>query len=103
MVEFTLEDGIGDTEAIRLIESPIYGNTPYEGWTQEITETQQTLKLDHNAQDPFTQRMIDFEVNLRVYCRGLYSSIQIKCASLSSTLLLSSINKPEIFSKLIRI
>lgn len=62
LVEFTLEDGISDTEAIRLIEAPPKTSSPYEGWTQEISDTQQTLKLDEESQDPFTNKLIDFEV-----------------------------------------
>ncbi|GJQ71136.1 hypothetical protein Trydic_g1040 [Trypoxylus dichotomus] len=61
LVEFTLEKGISDTEAVRLIEAPPQEISPYEGWSQEITETQQTLMLDEGSQDPFTKKLINFE------------------------------------------
>lgn len=62
LVEFTLEEGISDMEAIRLIDTPPEASDPYEGWTQEITEKQQTLKLDRGVRDPFAHRLINFEV-----------------------------------------
>ncbi|XP_022909973.2 intraflagellar transport protein 122 homolog [Onthophagus taurus] len=60
LVEFELEDGITDTEAIRLIETPD-SKEEVENWKQEINETQQTLKLDEPSVDPFTTRLINFE------------------------------------------
>lgn len=68
MVEFELEKGITDIEAVRLIESPP-NSTPsdIEGWKEELSENTQTLKLgegdnDGIIDDPFTARLLNLEV-----------------------------------------
>lgn len=68
LVEFQLEEGITDVEAVRLIETPVMKNSDEKscGWKQEITETHQTLQIDfeNEVEDPFTARLINFEVLL---------------------------------------
>ncbi|XP_017773799.1 PREDICTED: intraflagellar transport protein 122 homolog [Nicrophorus vespilloides] len=62
LVEFVLEEGISDTEAVRLIDTPPSDiNEDEDQWKQEITETHQTLQLDGNfnrkSSDPFSTRL----------------------------------------------
>lgn len=68
LVEFQLEEGITDVEAVRLIETPIMNNSDENngGWKQEITDTHQTLQIDfeNEVEDPFTARLINFEVTI---------------------------------------
>uniref|UniRef100_A0A1B6JCB8 Intraflagellar transport protein 122 homolog n=2 Tax=Proconiini TaxID=565685 RepID=A0A1B6JCB8_9HEMI len=61
LVEFQLESGISDEEAVRLLEAP--GSQP-EAWTQSVDDHSQTLRLDEavaNMPDPFTARLVTFE------------------------------------------
>lgn len=63
MVEFKLEEGISDTEAVRLIETP--PNHKVEDTNRDVTDTHQTLRLDITdeiEEDPFTAKLIHFEV-----------------------------------------
>lgn len=64
LVEFDLEEGISDTEAVRLIDTPL--EKPASKTNQEVSENQQTLYLDMegpmDADDPFTSRLMTFEV-----------------------------------------
>lgn len=64
MVEFFLDDDISDAEAIRLLETSEEPSEPNE----EITETQQTLRLDDDVEDfdPFTAKLMNFEVNVQL-------------------------------------
>lgn len=67
LVEFQLEDGITDTEAVRLIETPSSKKKEDKSnaWKQEVTDSHQTLQLDFNEEpdeDPFTAKLINFEV-----------------------------------------
>ncbi|XP_014246043.1 intraflagellar transport protein 122 homolog [Cimex lectularius] len=60
LVEFHLEPGISEMEAIRLLESP-----PEEldsNWTQNIEGNVQSMRLDDSPiQDPFSTRMISYD------------------------------------------
>lgn len=68
LVEFELEEGIGDTEAVRLIETPPTNksvNGGSDGWKQEVNDTQEVLKLDvdfEEFEDPFTSKLISVDV-----------------------------------------
>lgn len=70
LVEFQLEDGISDSEAIRLIESPPSidekNNTE---WIQELSDTTQTLQINENTsedniEDVFTAHLLNLEVRI---------------------------------------
>jgi hypothetical protein len=68
LVEFQLEPGISDEEAVNLIESP----TPVteetnqaRGWLQSDGDTFQTMQFDDSTAgitDPFTARLMNLEV-----------------------------------------
>lgn len=65
LVEFQLEEGISDLEAVRLIETP--PNEKIRNAKQEISESHQTLQLDlieevDDNDDPFTAKLIHFDV-----------------------------------------
>lgn len=67
MVEFVLEDEITDIEAIRFIETPVETASSKaakdDGWTQEVSDTHQTLRLDEEVkEDPFAGRLLNYEV-----------------------------------------
>jgi len=65
-VEFKLEAGITDEEAIRLIQLPDNSKAGY-GWKIEQEGGAEVLGFDETAQqDPFTAQVINFEVN-RIY------------------------------------
>ncbi|XP_972704.1 intraflagellar transport protein 122 homolog [Tribolium castaneum] len=60
LVEFVLQDGISDIEAVRLIETPPNDLGKEENWKQEISECRETLQLDideEDEKDPFTARL----------------------------------------------
>lgn len=71
LVEFEIEEGITDMEAVRLIETPAEKSPIGEGekWRQEISENQQTLQLDMDTEieDPFTSRLMNFEVLMQLF------------------------------------
>lgn len=65
LVEFVLEDGITDIEAVRLIETPadVTKSKKTDGWKQELSDTHQMLKLDEEVvEDPFAGRLLTYEV-----------------------------------------
>lgn len=67
LVEFELEEGITDKEAVRLIETPksLSINQENDKWMQDINEDQQTLQINSemtNEADIFTQHLLNFEV-----------------------------------------
>lgn len=69
LVEFVLEDGITDIEAVRLIETPVESDISKkgegDGWKQEVSDTHQMLRLDEEVkQDPFAGRLLGYEVQL---------------------------------------
>lgn len=59
LVEFVLEDGISDDEAVRLIETPVVEKKE-ENWKEDIAENQQTLQLENvtEGEDPFASKVI---------------------------------------------
>nr|XP_026691357.1 intraflagellar transport protein 122 homolog [Ciona intestinalis] len=60
LVEFTLEEGIGDEEACRLIDSSIKQAKSNE-W-KDTERDAQTLRMDEEEEeDPFTARLLTFE------------------------------------------
>jgi len=69
LVEFQLEPGISDKEAVRLIEAPV--PIPEEpnhgrGWLQSAGDTYQTMQFDESPgsiTDLFTARLMNFEVH----------------------------------------
>lgn len=67
LVEFQLDDGISDTEAIHLIETPVYEKTEStDGWKEQISDTHEALQLDIDADDvddPFTSHLISVGVS----------------------------------------
>lgn len=69
LVEFELEAGITDTEAVRLIETPKSDKPENaDGWVQEVSDSHQTLQLgegedDKDVEDVFTEHLLNFEVN----------------------------------------
>jgi intraflagellar transport protein 122 len=64
LVEFMLQEGITDVEAVRLIETPPSDVVKGENWKQEMSEGGETLQLDvvEEEKDPFTARLGGFEV-----------------------------------------
>jgi intraflagellar transport protein 122 len=70
LVEFQLEPGISDEEAIRLIEAPApftEESNHSRGWLQSASDTFQTMQCDESPAsiaDPFTARLMSFEVGL---------------------------------------
>lgn len=67
LVEFALEEGITDEEAVKLIESPpTLGKSKeskQDGWVQSEGENYQMLHFEENSfSDPFTSKIVNFEV-----------------------------------------
>ncbi|KAK6627629.1 hypothetical protein RUM44_010107 [Polyplax serrata] len=67
LVEFVLEEGITDEEAVKLIETPPSTGAGREkkgdGWVQTKSDTFQMLQFDENQTvDPFTVKLVNFEV-----------------------------------------
>jgi intraflagellar transport protein 122 len=68
LVEFQLEPGISDEEALSLIEAPTpVTEEPSQdgGWLQTVGDTFQTLQFDDSpagVRDPFTARLMNYEV-----------------------------------------
>lgn len=80
LVEFILEDGITDIEAVRLIETPIEVNKTEkggsDGWKQEVTDTHQMLRLDDEIkEDPFAGKLLSYEV----FLLHIIITVQIIC------------------------
>lgn len=71
LVEFELESGISDDEAVRLIEAPVEFALDGKQWTSSSTNDYQTLQLEHDEAkpDPFTARLVNFEVS----CIGMHN------------------------------
>ncbi|PSN54470.1 Intraflagellar transport protein 122 [Blattella germanica] len=67
LVEFQLEPGISDEEAVRLIEAPaptVEESENSGGWHQSTNDTFQTMQFDDpspSIADPFTARLMSFE------------------------------------------
>lgn len=61
LVEFELEEGISDDEAVRLIEAPVESGE--KQWTSSSNNGYQTLQIQHDESkpDPFTARLVNFE------------------------------------------
>lgn len=68
LVQFELEEGITDIEAVRLIESPSINKTHSAkdtGFVEELADNYQTLQIDEEKEivhDNFTERLLNFEV-----------------------------------------
>ncbi|EEB18094.1 conserved hypothetical protein [Pediculus humanus corporis] len=69
LVEFVLEDGITDEEAVKLIETPpSYGSESKDnkenGWIQTEGESYQMLHFEENSStvDPFTAKLVNFDI-----------------------------------------
>lgn len=64
LVEFYLEEGLSESEAIRLLESPSDDND--SSWTQNIDSNVQSMRLDESSPrpDPFSARIISYDVML---------------------------------------
>lgn len=60
-----MKDGISDVEAVRLIEIPPVSGTDHTVWNQGGSQTH-SVKFDENIEDPFTLKLVDFEVVLYV-------------------------------------
>lgn len=55
-----MEEGITDEEAVRLIDSP----PPVKANAQQAnSDLIQTLQLDDDSSDPFTTKILNFEVS----------------------------------------
>ncbi|XP_013786897.1 intraflagellar transport protein 122 homolog [Limulus polyphemus] len=66
LVEFVLEDGITDEEALRLLESDSSILTEQPSWLEESGGKYQSLRIDSNIEndldaDPFTAQLMSFE------------------------------------------
>ncbi|XP_073975880.1 intraflagellar transport protein Oseg1 isoform X2 [Rhodnius prolixus] len=61
LVEFYLEEGLSESEAIRLLESPSDDND--SSWTQNIDSNVQSMRLDESSPrpDPFSARIISYD------------------------------------------
>jgi len=55
LVEFTIDEGISDDEAVALIESPPQAKQENNS---NISDLVQTLQLDDSNEDPFTSKFI---------------------------------------------
>lgn len=69
-MEFKLENGISDEEALRLIETPGSSSEQTGIWNQRLEENFQSMRLDEtsvNMSDPFTARLVSFEVSTYYY------------------------------------
>lgn len=72
LVEFQLEDGISDSEAIRLIESPFNKDNKTDSeWVQDESDTTQTLQIhenssEENIEDNFTAHLMKLEVIINI-------------------------------------
>lgn len=66
LIEFQLEDGISDTDALKLIQSSYNENKSKE--SKILSQCINTLVLDEEIQeqsvDPFTYKLMNFEVKL---------------------------------------
>ncbi|XP_075229721.1 intraflagellar transport protein Oseg1 isoform X2 [Lycorma delicatula] len=63
LVEFQLENGISEEEAMRLLETPA-PESEQEPWSQRIEDNFQAMRLEEDSPaipDPFTARLISFE------------------------------------------
>ena len=73
LVEFQLEPGISDEEAVRLIEAPApVTEEPnhVRGWLQSAGDTFQTMQFDESPgsiTDLFTARLMNLEVHYLIY------------------------------------
>lgn len=70
-MEFVLEEGITDEEAVKLIETPPSTGAGREkkgdGWVQTKSDTFQMLQFDENQTvDPFTVKLVNFEVKKKI-------------------------------------
>lgn len=66
LVEFKLENGISDEEALKLLETPGPSLEHAGMWSQRLEENFQSMRLDEaatNMPDPFTARLVSFEVS----------------------------------------
>jgi hypothetical protein len=74
LVEFQLEPGISDEEAVHLIEAPATfteESNHNRGWFQSAGDTFQTMQFDESPAsiaDPFTARLMSFEVDFFITC-----------------------------------
>nr|CAD7413784.1 unnamed protein product [Timema poppensis] len=61
LVEFQLEPGISDEDAMRLIEAPAPATTEDPGWSQSAGDNFEALRLDEQTSDPFTARLLSLQ------------------------------------------
>ncbi|CAG2056799.1 unnamed protein product [Timema podura] len=61
LVEFQLEPGISDEDAMRLIEAPAPVTTEDPGWSQSAGDNFEALRLDEQTSDPFTARLLSLQ------------------------------------------
>nr|CAD7571466.1 unnamed protein product [Timema californicum] len=61
LVEFQLEPGISDEDAMRLIEAPAPVATEDAGWSQSAGDNFEALRLDEQTSDPFTARLLSLQ------------------------------------------
>ncbi|KAG5888429.1 hypothetical protein JTB14_020204 [Gonioctena quinquepunctata] len=59
LIEFQLEEGLSDDEALRLIQTPVVDEKE-DAWKESISENQQTLQLDQPEEeiDPFSAKIM---------------------------------------------
>lgn len=64
-MEFILEDGITDVEALRLIETPHSDKSTDDSWKKETSENHEALHLDleHEEVDPFSAKLGTLEAS----------------------------------------
>ena len=68
MVEFVLEEGLTDEEAVSLIQmEPSNKSSRGDGWKESAGDAVQSMRLDDYGnqaidEDPFTAKLLSFEV-----------------------------------------
>lgn len=73
-MEFILEDGITDVEALRLIETPHSDKSIDDSWKKETSDNHEALHLELDTEeiDPFSAKLGTLEAsNLAVYFKYL--------------------------------
>ena len=68
LVEFQLEEGVTDSEAMKLLETSVDNDS--DGWSQMVDSNSQTMRLDDNVAnmaDPFTARLVSYDVGNTLY------------------------------------
>ncbi|XP_049859178.1 intraflagellar transport protein 122 homolog [Schistocerca gregaria] len=90
LVEFQLEDGITDEEAVQLIEAGNPSSTTSDGWKQGGSDHYQTLQFDDSSTsvtDLFTANLMNFETETGEFVPVLVSRAVLKTMDPGSVLI----------------